>query len=204
MKEEAGKDILVLEDFEITVELAQSLTEDDVVKEAQNLAKSASSGVIDSLKTLPRAFQNIDYLELILALLIITIIFGFKRITTAVPSTLVVSLGAYFMNLDYRPIQEIPGGFPLPHFEIFSDFKLDMLTPYIFTALTLALLGCIDSLLTSVVADNMTRTRHNPNKELVAQGIGNSIAAIFWWTSRCWRHDTYRDQYQFWGQNTPF
>jgi SulP family sulfate permease len=51
--------------------------------------------------------------------------------------------------------------------------------PYIFTALTLALLGAIDSLLTSVVADNMTKTKHNPNKELVGQGIGNSIAAVF-------------------------
>jgi sulfate permease, SulP family len=45
--------------------------------------------------------------------------------------------------------------------------------------LTLSLLGAIDSLLTSVVADNLTKTRHLPNKELVGQGIGNSIAAIF-------------------------
>ena len=45
--------------------------------------------------------------------------------------------------------------------------------------MTLALLGAIDSLLTSVVADNMTKTKHEPNKELVGQGIGNSIAAVF-------------------------
>ena len=45
--------------------------------------------------------------------------------------------------------------------------------------MTLALLGAIDSLLTSVVADNMTKTKHKPNKELVGQGIGNSIAALF-------------------------
>jgi SulP family sulfate permease len=45
--------------------------------------------------------------------------------------------------------------------------------------LTLALLGAIDSLLTSVVADNMTKTKHKPNKELIGQGIGNSIAAVF-------------------------
>jgi MFS superfamily sulfate permease-like transporter len=56
---------------------------------------------------------------------------------------------------------------------------LDSVTPYIFTALTLALLGAIDSLLTSVVADNMTKTKHKPNKELIGQGIGNSIAALF-------------------------
>jgi SulP family sulfate permease len=51
--------------------------------------------------------------------------------------------------------------------------------PYVFTALTLSLLGAIDSLLTSVVADNLTKTRHLPNKELIGQGIGNSIGAIF-------------------------
>ena len=43
----------------------------------------------------------------------------------------------------------------------------------------MALLGAIDSLLTSVVADNMTKTKHKPNKELIGQGIGNSIASIF-------------------------
>ena len=47
------------------------------------------------------------------------------------------------------------------------------------TALSLAALGAIDSLLTSIVADNMTKTKHKPNQELVGQGIGNSIAAIF-------------------------
>jgi SulP family sulfate permease len=56
---------------------------------------------------------------------------------------------------------------------------LSTVTPYIFTALTLALLGAIDSLLTSVVADNMTKTKHKPNKELIGQGIGNSMAALF-------------------------
>ncbi len=67
----------------------------------------------------------------------------------------------------------------MPNLEIFTDFKFSIVTPYIFTAFTLALLGAIDSLLTSVVADNMTKTKHNPNKELVGQGIGNSIAAVF-------------------------
>lgn len=53
------------------------------------------------------------------------------------------------------------------------------LLPYIVTALTLSLLGAIDSLLTSVVADNLTKTRHAPNRELIGQGIGNSISALF-------------------------
>ncbi len=183
LQDEAGEGVLVLEDFQETINRAETVSEAEVEAEALNLAKSSSSGVIGAIKTLPRALANIDYLELSLALLTVFIIFGFKRITTTIPSTLVallvVSLGAYFLGLDYRPIQQIPSGFPMPHFEIFADFKLGMLTPYIFTALTLALLGAIDSLLTSVVADNMTKTKHNPNKELVGQGIGNSVAALF-------------------------
>ena len=82
-------------------------------------------------------------------------------------------------GLNYKPIEEIPGGLPLPNLGIITDFNLGLVTPYFFTAFTLALLGAIDSLLTSVVADNMTRTQHQPNKELIGQGIGNSIGAIF-------------------------
>jgi len=183
LKEEAGEGILVLENFKETVVRAENITNEEIHKEAQNLAKSETSGVLGAIKSLPRAIEQIDYLEFILAFLTIFIIYGFKRITTAIPSTLVallvVSLGAYFLGLDYKPIQQIPGGFPMPHFEIFSNFKLGMISPYIFTALTLALLGAIDSLLTSVVADNMTKTKHDPNKELVGQGIGNGVAALF-------------------------
>jgi len=82
-------------------------------------------------------------------------------------------------GLEYRPIEEIPSGLPIPNLEIITGFNLNSLAPYIFTSLTLALLGAIDSLLTSVVADNMTKTKHQPNKELIGQGIGNSIGAIF-------------------------
>lgn len=166
-----------------TLSNLQGLDETAVDKEALVLAKSNASGVIGALKTLPRAFNKINWLEFGLAMLTVFIIFGFKRITTTIPSTLVallaVSLGAYFLNVDYRPIEEIPSGFPLPNFEIFTSFSFSQISPYIFTALTLALLGAIDSLLTSVVADNMTKTKHKPNRELVGQGIGNSIASLF-------------------------
>tara|TARA_R110002072_G_scaffold22615_1_gene79270 strand:- start:88784 stop:90634 length:1851 start_codon:yes stop_codon:yes gene_type:complete len=183
LKDEAGEGILVLEDFRETVRRAERITEEEITMEAATLAKADSSGVLGAIKTLPRALSNISWLEFILAMLTIAIIYGFKRITTAVPSTLVallvVSCGAYFLNLDYRPIQQIPGGFPMPNLDMFSNFSIGQISPYVFTALTLAFLGAIDSLLTSVVADNMTKTKHKPNKELVGQGIGNSVAAIF-------------------------
>ena len=76
---------------------------------------------------------------------------------------------AVAFGLEYRTIEAIPTGIPKINFEIFSGFSLGSITPYIFTALTLSLLGAIDSLLTSVVADNMTKTKHKPNKELVGQ-----------------------------------
>ncbi len=180
---EADEGILVLEDFRETVNRAQNITPDQILKESQALAGAASSGVIGSLKIMPRALSNIVWLELILVIGTIVIVYGFKRITTKVPSQLValiaVSGVAYFFKLDYRAIEEIPSGLPTPYLEIFTNFSFTTVSPYVFAALTLALLGAIDSLLTSVVADNMTKTKHQPNKELVGQGIGNSIAAVF-------------------------
>jgi SulP family sulfate permease len=183
LKEEAGEGIMVLETFKETIARAAEITPEQVLLESQSLANSASSGVIGSLKVLPNALANINWIELSLALATIIIVFGFKRITHKIPSELVallvVSGVAYGFSLDYRSIEQIPSGLPVPHLDIFTEFSLSSITPYIFTALTLALLGAIDSLLTSVVADNMTKTKHRPNKELVGQGIGNSIGAIF-------------------------
>ncbi len=183
LKEEAGEGILVLENFEETINRAAKIAPEDILKESQTLAAKETSGALGAIKAIPRALQNINLLELLLALGTIFIIYGFKRITTKIPSTLValvvVSGIAVGFGLDYRTIQEIPSGIPTIKWEIFSGFSLDSISPYIFTALTLSLLGAIDSLLTSVVADNMTKTKHKPNKELVGQGIGNSIAAMF-------------------------
>ena len=183
LQDEAGEGILVLEDFRETITRAEKITPDDILRESQTLAAKEASGVLGSIKVFTRIVRNVNWLELSLALLTIFIIYGFKRITTKVPSTLValvvVTGGAVALGLDYKPIREIPSGFPIPNFEIFQFFSLKAISPHIFTAIALAFLGAIDSLLTSVVADNMTKTKHSPNKELVGQGIGNSIAAVF-------------------------
>jgi len=183
LQEEMGEGILVLEDFEETITRAKRITTADIDRESQSLAGAASSGVLGTFRVLPRALRNINWLELLLALGTIFIIYGFKRITKAIPSTLValvvMTAVAIIFGLDYRPIEQIPTGLPIPNLGIITEFDFFAITPYIFTALTLALLGAIDSLLTSVVADNMTKTKHKPNKELIGQGIGNSIGAIF-------------------------
>jgi len=183
LKDEAEEGLLVLEDFRETIIRAEKITEEEIMNEAMILANKENSGVIGAIKSLPRALRSINYMELILALITIIIIYGFKKITTKIPSTLValllVSGVAIIADLDYRPIEEIPSGFPMINFGIFTKFEVGSLSPYIFTAITLAFLGAIDSLLTSVVADNMTKTSHKPNRELIGQGIGNSIAGLF-------------------------
>ena len=183
LKDEMNEGILVLEDFKTTIERADKITEDEILTEAKTLASKNASGVMGTIKTLPKIFAGINFLEVALAFFTILIIFGFKRITTKVPSTLValfvVSGIAIGFGINYRPIAAIPSGLPIPQLSLFGALGLDMFTKYIFTALTLAFLGAIDSLLTSVVSDNMTKTVHKPNKELIGQGIGNSIGAIF-------------------------
>ena len=163
--------------------MSENILEIDIQNESKVQASKHASGVIGALRVLPRAIQNIDLIELLLALGTIVIIYGFKRITTVIPSTLVglilMTTVAIFFTPGYRPITEIPGGFPMPQWGIFTEISVVELIPYFFTALTLSLLGTIDSLLTSVVADNLTKTRHKPNKELIGQGIGNIISSIF-------------------------
>jgi len=176
-------DILDISDYKNGVLELENLSKNMLSEEAKTLAAKEASGVIGAINVMPLALNNINWLELLLAFFTILIIYGFKKITTKVPSTLValivVSAIAIGFGIDYRPIPEIPSGLPEFKTEIFSGFSLGNITPYFFTALTLALLGAIDSLLTSVVADNMTKTKHKPNKELLGQGIGNSVAALF-------------------------
>ncbi|MEM7369076.1 MAG: SulP family inorganic anion transporter [Bacteroidota bacterium] len=183
LEEEAEDGMLVLEEFKGTIDRANEVSEEAIKTEAQMLATNASKGVIGSLTYLPRAFGNINLIELLLTLITIAVIYGFKRITSTIPSTLValvvVAGGAYALGLEYILIREIPTGFPKFYVEVFTEFDLGLVSPFIISAFLLAFLGAIDSLLTSVVADNLTKTQHKPNQELIGQGIGNSIAALF-------------------------
>ena len=165
------------------VSLPVDFTDKQIITESKKIINVDSAGVIGSLKYYSRAISNIDYTEAIIAIMTIIIIYGFKRITTLVPSALValivITLGVTLIEIEYTAISKINAGIPKPNLQIFSISEILSLAPYVIMALLLSLLGAIDSLLTSLVADNMTKTRHSPNKELIGQGIGNSIAAIF-------------------------
>ncbi len=183
LKEEIGDDVLIVENFQNSINQSKSITQKQITAQAKILAKKDTSGVLGSIKILPKALKNINLLELLLVLGTLFIIYGFKRITKKIPSSLIALLVmsgiAVGFRLDYRKIDEIPSGLPAFHFDIFTNFSFETITPYIFAALTLTFLSTIDTLLSAVVAENMTKTKNKPNKELIGQGIGNIIGSLF-------------------------
>ena len=87
------------------------------------------------------------------------------------------TINTFFLTeLNIPIIGEIPSGFPKI---IIPSFSITALYDVTYFAFLLAVLGSIDSLLTSMVADTMTETHHLSDKELIGQGIGNSIAGFF-------------------------
>ena len=145
----------------------------------------APKNIVGIITGVGLALANINWVAVTVAMATIAIIYLFPRVTKAVPSTLValivVSAAAYFMKLDIPIIGDIPKGLP--------DLKVDTILAVDFTdtkilffilkyGLILAALGAIDSLLTSLVADNLTKTKHDSNRELMGQGIGNMAAAM--------------------------
>lgn len=181
---EADDGVKVLEDYQVTINEADKITNDEIVEEAKNIAKRETGTAAGTVKFLPNAIQNINFLHFGMVLLTIAIIYGFKKVTTKVPSTLVallvVSLLVFLMGWNLTLIDEIPQGFPEFHFaNMMAHTNWGIVGHHITDIFSLALLGAIDSLLTSVVADNMTKTKHDSNQELIGQGIGNSVAAFF-------------------------
>ena len=138
------------------------------------------SGTISALVEIPSAVANPNFAALILGVLTLLIAFKWPaRLAKIVPPPLAAliigTLASLFLS--GAPILgDIPTG--LPSF-IMPSLNQDTILIVFEAALILALLGSIDSLLTSLVADNMTRTRHNSNRELIGQGIGNVAAGLF-------------------------
>ena len=138
-----------------------------------------SVAIIGGLGDIP---SQINMQAVALALGTIATIYLFPKVTKKVPSTLVALIGftliSVLAGLSVPIIGDIPKGLPDVHID--TLFAMDWHHPMVMVipALTLAALGAIDSLLTSVVADNMTKTKHSSNKELIGQGIGNIGAGL--------------------------
>ena len=153
------------------------------------VGQNGSGTMVDQLAGLPEAFSQTSLTALLLGVATVTIIYLFPLLTKKVPSTLValivMTVISRFIDMNgVATIGEIPAGLPLPFFAN-DHVTLEglnwgaILIAAIIPGLTLAGLGSIDTLLTSVVADNITKTKHNSNRELIGQGIGNAVAGLF-------------------------
>jgi len=144
---------------------------------------SPKGGVMGTVTNLPDLMANINSAETILALITVAILVFYPRIFKRyIPPQLaalivgtVVSL-IFFGDVDIRRIGEIPTGLPQMQVPTFSAEQFRLMA---FNAVMLAMLGCIDALLTSVVADSLTRTQHDSDKELIGQGLGNLASGLF-------------------------
>ncbi|WP_435623595.1 SulP family inorganic anion transporter [Flagellimonas sp.] len=141
----------------------------------------SAKSTVTVIQNFPSLFTEANVSALILGGITIAIYFLFPKITKAIPSALVAmivaTLIAYFTKMEVPVIGEIPSG--LPTFQLGGILNIDSSAYSVILeyGVVLAVLGSIDSLLTSVIADNITKTKHNSNRELIGQGIGNMLAA---------------------------
>lgn len=136
-------------------------------------------GVLDMLGIYPRILDEINPAAAALGIGTLVAIVALKKLAPRLPATLVAlvltTVVAVAAKLDVPAIGAIPGGLPVPNVPLFEVHQLRIVVQ---AAIALALLGSLDSLLTSVVMDRLTSRRHNSNKELVGQGIGNMAAGL--------------------------
>ena len=143
-------------------------------------AAVSSGGPLGAVRSWPGAIQGINFEALAIAG--VTLVVGVlwpKQLRKYMPPTLAALIAGTLLGvlwLTNTPvIGDVPTGLPMPRL---PDLSVHTLTNAVQPALTIALLGSIDSLLTSLIADSLTRTRHNANRELVGQGIGNMMAGF--------------------------
>lgn len=144
---------------------------------------SPAGGAMGTLKALPELLTNMRLSELFLGVVTLTILFLMpKKYKRLVPPQLVALVAVTLLSMllfsqdGIRRIGEIPAALPSL---VMPTFSFDMLSSMLADALVLGTLGCIDTLLTAVIADSLTRKEHDSNQELIGQGVGNMISGLF-------------------------
>ncbi len=142
------------------------------------------SEFLPRMKMLAASAGTFNLSTLLVGLGTLATLLFFPRITKRVPASIVALLVFTFLSvvlhLHVETIGTRFGGIPrgLPPFA-FPDFHSEHIIPLIPMAFTVAMLAAVESLLSAVVADSMTGDRHNPNVELIAQGIANLTSPLF-------------------------
>jgi len=142
-------------------------------------------GVMGTVAAIPQLVATARFPEVILGILTLVIIFLMpKKLKQLVPPQLVALIVGTIISLTVfgdanirriGDLGEIPMG--LPQFQL-PTFTPGQITTMFVDGIMLGMLGCIDTLLTAVIADSLTRTEHQSNKELIGQGIGNIVSGL--------------------------
>ncbi|MBV8550163.1 MAG: STAS domain-containing protein [Acidobacteriaceae bacterium] len=142
------------------------------------------SAFIPRMTVLVRHIGTINWAAFAVSAASLAVVILLPRVTKRIPGSIVAMLGctvfAAILGLPIETIGSKFGGIPtgLPELSL-PEFKLDQVLPLFPSALTVALLAAVESLLSAVVADSMSGTRHNSNVELVAQGVANFASPLF-------------------------
>lgn len=150
-----------------------------ILQIAPLLGAESIPSVSAAVLALPEQIVDTNFASLFLGLLTLVIVyFCPRRISAWIPSPLLALLIGTFVALQFSEVSligSIPTGLPTFHWPVVD---VSLVKDMIISALMLATLGSIDSLLTSLVADNLTRTQHRSDKELIGQGLGNMVAGF--------------------------
>jgi len=152
-----------------------------ILQLAPFVGQVATGGPLKSLLVLPELFSQIETSAMILGVVSLSVIcFVPQRISRYIPGPLLALVVGTILSVlflkNVTVIGEIPKGLPSLQVPVFS---IDEFAIIIKSSLILAFLGSIDSLLTSLIADSITRTHHKSDRELIGQGIGNIVAGLF-------------------------
>jgi SulP family sulfate permease len=142
-------------------------------------AHAPSSDAVKILGSLPKLPGGFVWPVALLGVITLAIIQILPRFTRKVPAALValivVTAGSVAFGVDAPRIGAIPAGLPAL---VIPELTFDQVTLVVSVAVQLALLGAIDSLLSALLADSLTKSHHDSNRELIGQGIGNMGAAL--------------------------
>jgi sulfate permease, SulP family len=136
------------------------------------------------IKVLAAAFPSLSWRATLLAGCTVAVMLVCRAVSSRIPGPIVAMLGAtlaaYFLKLPVETIGTRFGGIPsgLPHFVI-PRWHASLVQGLLGPAFTVAMLGAIESLMSAVVSDRMSNDRHNPNVELIGQGVANIVSPMF-------------------------
>ena len=152
-----------------------------------SFAVTPPADAIGKIKLYASSLDTVNVYAVIVGLVALLVCILWPKITTKVPGSLIAIIVATVMVkvlgwdethsvATIGATNHIPSGFPVPHL---PNISLEMMQKVFQPALTIAILGAIESLLSAVVADGMTSTKHRSNTELFGQGVANVLSPIF-------------------------